>query len=242
MQPTVARGGWWRLLLPLAAAALLEYTLLDLRLQDCFRFAGRWWVDGSEPMGRALFYTGPKAALIVLAVALLALAFGPGYWRARLAARGWRAGRKYLLVALAGAALVPLTVGQLKKTSGVFCPSELLRYGGTALRVRPFSREFCADGASHGHCWPAGHASGGFALLALAPLAISARRRALLVGVALGAGWSMGLYQVFKGAHFLSHTFVTWFIAEVFAYATGMVLAWTLIGASRRTLSPGNLG
>lgn len=242
MAPTVVRRGWWRFLLPLAAALLFEFTPLDLRLQDRFYTNGRWWVDGAEPVGRAFFYTGPKVALIAVAITLVALVCGPVRWRAALAARGWRLERKYLLLALAGAALVPITVGQLKKTSGVFCPSELLRYGATAPCLRPFSRELCVDNTPRGHCWPAGHASGGFALLALAPLAVSARRRALMVGLALGAGWSMGLYQVFKGAHFLSHTFVTWFIAEIFACIAGAVTAWMAAGSGRRVFGPGNLG
>lgn len=65
------------------------------------------------------------------------------------------------------------------------------------------------NSAAQGHCWPAGHASGGFALLAFRLLAGDPQRRRLVTGLALGAGWWMGGYQMLKGAHFISHTLVT---------------------------------
>ena len=38
------------------------------------------------------------------------------------------------------------------------------------------------------------------------------------------AGWVMGIYQMLKGAHFLSHTIVTMLIALIIV----QVLAWLL--------------
>lgn len=226
------KRGWGIALLILLAGAL-ELTPLDLMLQDCFfDFAsGRWWVDGQAQWGRSLFYTGPKALLIAVAASLIALVAGPASWRRALSARGWLTARPRLLVAFVVAASVPLTVGALKNVSGVFCPSELVRYGGTAPYRRPFSTELCASG--EGHCWPAGHASGGFALLALGLLAGDTRRHRQTVVAALVVGWTMGLYQMWKGAHFASHTVVTILLAMI-AVAAGEVVME--VGEMRRVL------
>ena len=66
-------------------------------------------------------------------------------------------------------------------------------------------------------CWPAGHASGGFALLSLFFLFKTEKNRKKSIVFALIVGWSMGLYKMFVGDHFLSHTIIT------------MVLSWLLI-------------
>jgi membrane-associated PAP2 superfamily phosphatase len=66
-------------------------------------------------------------------------------------------------------------------------------------------------------CFPAAHASGGFALLALFFLFESPRNRARAVRVGLMAGWTMGAYKMAIGDHFLSHTVVS------------MLLAWLIV-------------
>jgi membrane-associated PAP2 superfamily phosphatase len=59
----------------------------------------------------------------------------------------------------------------------------------------------------------AGHASGGFALLSLFFLFKTARKSIGVVLFALTIGWSMGLYKMAIGDHFLSHTIITMLIA-----------------------------
>src|SRR6478609_1313028 len=78
---------WPAVLLLAGVIALFEFTNLDLALQDrFFDFAtSRWSIDARNPVGRTLFYTGPKVVIIGLAVALVAVAFGPARWRSRLA-------------------------------------------------------------------------------------------------------------------------------------------------------------
>lgn len=200
------------------AAGAFEYTRLDILLQDqFFDFANRAWiVDGRSPWGRLIFYNAPKVLIGTIAVALLGAIVGPDAWRRALSRAGWKASRVQLVVALIVAALVPISVGELKRTSGVFCPSELTRYGGTAPYRRPFSLEVCTV-PERGHCWPAGHASGGFALIGLSVLTDEPRARRLVVLGAMGLGWAMGLYQMLKGAHFMSHTLFTLLLATVAA-------------------------
>lgn len=66
-------------------------------------------------------------------------------------------------------------------------------------------------------CYHAGHASGGFALISLVFLFKSKRNKVIAAVSALAIGWSMGLYKMLIGDHFLSHTIVT------------MLLAWLTI-------------
>jgi membrane-associated PAP2 superfamily phosphatase len=106
----------------------------------------------------------------------------------------------YLLLAMALALLV---VDGIHATSPAACPRDLLQYGGDLPFVSPwdFFQGF------HGHCWPSGHAAGGFCLLAFF-FWLRVRRSLLawpvLVGVLL-LGSLMSWTQIVRGAHFLSH-------------------------------------
>lgn len=191
---------------------LFEFTNLDLWVQDhLYDFAaGHWLVDARAPVPRALFYNSPKYVLILLALGLLTFALGPARWRTR-----WQLERRRLWLVILTLGLVPLIIGQLKANTNVFCPAEIHRYGGDVAYIKAFERhppELQPD--RRGRCFPAGHASGGFALIGLAGL--FATRRMQLTGILLSQtlGWWMGGYQMLKGAHYLSHTLVT------------MILAW----------------
>lgn len=213
---------WPAVLLLTGALALFEFTNVDLALQDHFYdFAQqRWIVDGNEPVGRAVFYNIPKLGVIVTGVGLLVLALGPGRWRERL-----RLDRRGLWVAVATIATVPALAGLGKNFTNVFCPSEVRRYGGSVPYVK-LCEPYPGDDrpTQKGHCFPAGHASGGFALLALAWLRPSRRMRGVALALGLGLGWYMGTYQMLKGAHYLSHTVTT------------MLLAWIVALLWRRTV------
>jgi len=202
--------------------ALFELTGLDLALQDQFYdYAGkRWLVDATDPLGRMVFYDGPKAVIILLAVMVLGLALGPAGWRDRL-----RFARRDVWVALLTLVSVPALAGFGKSTTNTFCPSEIRRYGGDVPYVKLCSPYPEGDRPDRkGHCFPGGHASGGFALLGLAWLRRTRGWRLGGLGLGLGAGWWMGGYQMLKGAHYLSHTVAT------------MLLAWIIVLAWRRIL------
>jgi membrane-associated PAP2 superfamily phosphatase len=218
---------WPAVFLLAGVIAVFEFTNLDLALQDrFFDFAtGRWWIDARDPVWRTLFYTGPKAVIIVVGVALAVVAFGPVRWRVRLAMA-----RRDIFVALLTLASVPALIGLGKNVTNVFCPSEIRRYGGDVPYVALCSSYPEDDRpATRGHCFPAGHASGGFALFGLAWLRRTRRAwwGGLLAG--LGAGGMMGGYQVLKGAHYLSHTLVTLLVAWI------LVLAWRRALGARST-------
>lgn len=207
------------LVLLVATTALFELTELDLRLQDhCYDFAaGAWRIDAAAILPRWLCYDGPKVLLIALAVSLLVVLLGPARWRDRL---DWT--RRGLAVALLTLVTVPVLVGAGKRVSNVFCPSEIRRYGGDMPYAKTFAAYPDEDRPTRrGHCFPAGHASGGFALFGLIWLRTSRRwRRGVILLTLLAGGW-MGGYQMLKGAHYLSHTLTTlllaWLIAAVYA-------------------------
>ncbi len=205
-----------------AVLILFENTNIDLQLQDWF-FLGRpheWMVDDKNPVGRLFFYTGIKVLLVVLGVALVIGLIASFRWPAL------RACRKRLLMVVLSMALVPLVIAGLKNTTNVYWPDQLTRYGGNKPYVKVFESYPAGYKQPHrGYGFPAGHASGGFSLLALYFVFRSKRAKffGLLAGLALG--WTMGLYQMAKGVHFLSHTLVTmlgaWLIILIIYRAIG---------------------
>ena len=191
---------------------------MDLAVQDrLFNWeTGRWLVDSKAPLQRALFYTGPKVGIILFGVWCLlrfAQTFGQGEPLKKRLSR-----RKRLLTVILSILVVPTVVAQLKARTNMYCPSQALRYGGSVPYVKLFESypKECRS-CDSGRCFPGGHASGGFALMSLGFLFRRRRHAAIGFGGGMAAGWTMGGYQMLKGAHYLSHTVVT------------MILAWVLI-------------
>lgn len=198
--------------------ALFECTTLDLRVQDrFFDFStGRWMIDRNEPVARGLFYTGPKVAIIALGLGLIAALVRPPR----------RLRRSALGVALLTLGLVPTLAGLGKDTTNVFCPWDTTRYGGDVPYIRVLERFPEAERpARQGRGFPAGHASGGFALVGLAGLARTRRGQWTAIALATAIGGAMGTYQMAKGAHYLSHNLVTallaWIVFLVLRRAAG---------------------
>lgn len=116
----------------------------------------------------------------------------------------------------AGMMLSTLAVSIIKSQSMHACPWDLTQFGGNF----PFYSLLASfpKGQLGGHCWPAGHASGGFALMAF----FFAFRRThaifayVSLVVSLMLGFVMGWAQMIRGAHFLSHSlwsaWVVWLV------------------------------
>lgn len=211
-RPAISNRATWVTLALLAGVfALFELTDLDLALQDRFYDfeAQRWAVDAKDPLGRAIFYNGPKALVWVIALSVLALAAGPARWR-----ENFRFNRRGLWLAVLCIATVPALAGLGKTLTNVFCPSEIRRYGGDVAYAKLCEPFPAGDRPERkGGCFPAGHASGGFALMGLLALRGSRRWRFSAIALGLGLGWWMGFYQMLKGAHYLSHTLTTMLVA-----------------------------
>jgi len=218
----VDRQLWLALLLLVGAGLLLEYTAIDLWVQDLFYnpTSKTWLVDQQAPLGRLFFYNGPKGLVWVIGLGVLTLALGPARWREK-----WQLNRRGLWLAVLVLATVPLLAGIGKEYTNTFCPSEVRRYGGDVAYVKlcePFPAE--DRPARRGGCFPAGHASGGFALMGLLLVRPTRRWRLNTVTFGLILGWWMGGYQMLKGAHYLSHTVTT------------MLVAWLVIIVWRQLL------
>jgi membrane-associated PAP2 superfamily phosphatase len=116
--------------------------------------------------------------------------------------RSWRRALVSFCLMAGGAALA---VQQLKDSSVHACPWDLTMYGGHDAWFPLFDRVSAA--VELGRCWPGGHASGGFAIVAgyfaLRTQHPQWARRMLVLGLSLGA--IMGGVQMMRGAHFLSH-------------------------------------
>ena len=218
-QPT---GRFWlhHLILPLLAAltvlTVFEHTPADLWLADhWFALEGQHWAWRDNWLAYDVIHHHGKQMLIAAGLGLLAmiaLSFRmEGLTR-------WRWPMSYLLASMA---LLPLLIATIKRFSPVPCPWDLARYGGEAPYLHNFSYSFGV--AEGGHCFPAGHASGGFALLAVYFAALLySRRRALflLPGLVVGSVFALG--QQVRGAHFLSHDL--WTLSLCWFGALGLFL------------------
>ena len=125
-------------------------------------------------------------------------------------------GLKFLLAATGAGCLiflllsivfVPLVVAGAKYFTNVYCPYQLNIYNGLYPFVRiidNYPESFVQP--KPGRCFPAGHATTGFAFMALYFVFDSRRGKilGLLAGILLGL--AAGFYQMLRGQHFLSHT------------------------------------
>ena len=99
-----------------------------------------------------------------------------------------------------------LTVSTLKAATGMHCAYDLSIYGGT----EPLN-QLSNLWSGTGQCWPGGHVSGPFSLLAIY-FAFRSKQPtfalcALVTAAVLGIGFGVG--QTLRGAHFPSHTIWT---------------------------------
>lgn len=205
----------------IAVFLVFEWTDADLWIQDFFYNAAQqsWLWDKQEPVLKLVLYKGPKALLILLALALIVglslLRFSPFVQRHRQA----------MIIVLASLIVVPILVGWIKASTNTACPVALQQYGGEIPYIKVMqSYPHGQTPAAVQKCFPAGHASGGFALLSLV-FFFRTRKEQLIAGcAALSLGWLMGNYKMVIGDHFFSHTLITqglaWFVTCLIAKCT----------------------
>lgn len=162
--------------------------------------------------------------LLTLAAAWFILNAARDLWRPRPGRDALD--RLRLRVVGLSAVLVPLVISMLKRASVSHCPWDLARYGGD----QPYLRLFDALplGVPAGHCLPAGHASSALWLVALCvywlPSRPGAARR--VAALALLLGGLVGWMQQLRGAHFLTHTLWSTWIACAVVLAIVAGLQW----------------
>lgn len=129
-----------------------------------------------------------------------------------------------------------LVVSLVKQASATSCPWDLKAFGGVADPVSHWAWGL-RDGGPGG-CFPAGHASAGFAYVAgwfvLRRVSPSAARAWL--ACALAVGLLLGLAQQQRGAHYMSHTLWTAWLCWTTAFAVDALLRLVYV---RRDAPPG---
>ncbi|MDH4945245.1 phosphatase PAP2 family protein [Sulfurimonas sp. C5] len=202
--------------------ALLIFSIIffglssvDYQLQDLFfNFNTKYWIltPYDQPY-EFIFYSGIKKLLIIISILFL---FSLAFIKLNKTIKSYKRG---ILVIVLSAIFVPATIGVLKGNTNMPCPRDEIAYGGLYPKTKvweSFPQEVLARGQQL-KCWPAGHASGGFALMSFFFLFKKRRNKYLALGAALIIGWAMGTYKMIIGDHFLSHTVIT------------MILAWLII-------------
>ena len=170
-----------------------------------------WMADRNNPVLDLLFYSGIKMVFISV---ILFLLFSVIFLR-RIA---WvNNNLKALIIVILSSFIVPLTVGMLKDTTNMPCPNQLVEYDGPYEQIGLFESLSEQQQRPATKCYPAGHASGGFSLLALLFLVAASRARKITLILVMTLGWSTAGYKMAIGDHFLGHGVVT------------LVLAWLII-------------
>ena len=184
---------------------IFETTDWDLWIQQLFYNAttGKWLISSEQSLLRVVFYDGPKTLLILLSLSLLvAIPICP------------KPSRRGVSLTVLALALIPLLVAGLKATTNMPCPKAVTQFGGSVPYVKVLEN-YPVDSApgTRQRCFPAGHASGGFALIGLIFLRSKPHLRRRIFGLGIVAGSLMGGYKMLIGDHFLSHTLITFCIA-----------------------------
>lgn len=96
-------------------------------------------------------------------------------------------------------------IALLKQASMHGCPNDLTQYGGKLPYLQLF--ETLPIGTAMGKCFPGGHASGGFALMAyyFAFREVHPKLARTMLIISLSLGFVMSWAQMMRGEHFLSH-------------------------------------
>jgi membrane-associated PAP2 superfamily phosphatase len=189
---------------------LFEYTSIDMLIQEHFYdFKSAFWmIDKHQAIPRLIFYSGIKNLIFLFGIIVMLTCLLPLKRFTKLGMLTNR--RRELMVVFATLITAPSLVALSKATTNVHCPYQLTHFGGRY----PYRRVLEAPPSillrkDRGRGFPAGHASGGFALMSLAGIARTRRGMALGIGVGLVTGSAMGIYQTLNGSHFLSHTLIT---------------------------------
>jgi len=179
---------------------LYPHTHLDTRITDLFfdtqlhRFTLK-----NDPFLTVWMHVRLKWLMVAIALASLILAV-LSYQLSSLQRH-----RYSLLWVFAGMLISTMTVSVFKHYSVHGCPWDIALYGGSLPLLDLFASP--PAGIEAGQCFPAGHPSGGFALMAFyfAFMHSKPRFSAVMLWIGLLMGLLMGMVQIIRGAHFLSH-------------------------------------
>lgn len=111
-------------------------------------------------------------------------------------------------------------IGHLKRASSVDCPIKIQVFGGHKVVALSDIHEPFPHFGEGGHCWPGGHSITGFLFVAcffgFKRMGMNKAARISLI-VALVYGNFLGLTQVLRGQHYLSHQLWSAYLVWVFS-------------------------
>jgi membrane-associated PAP2 superfamily phosphatase len=191
---------------------IFEFSDLDILIQNYFFKNNSWILDRNNKFLKFVFYDGIKKLIIFFFVlVLLTLLF---FYKKPFLKKYKRA----LIIILLSGILTPSIVGTLKAATNMPCPKNLSYYGANYPHVKLFSKYIDSfHQQKRIRCWPAGHASGGFALMSLILLFNSKKNKVLVFVFVMVISWSIAMYKTLIGDHFFSHSLIT------------MIIAWLVI-------------
>ncbi|WP_052137642.1 hypothetical protein [Campylobacter sputorum] len=156
---------------------LFEYTDIDIMVQNHFYdIKNGWMVDKNDKILYFIFYSGIKKVIVIFGVILSFMAVF--YKKLKL-------NLSNLLIVLYS---YTSTVSLLKKQTNMPCPANIEMYGGSYLDIELFERYPKESNFKRMACYPAGHASGGCALLSLVFLCKKKRTKVVVFVLALALG------------------------------------------------------
>ncbi len=203
LTPSLRTCWTWTLVLGLAIVAW-DASGLDLPIAQWFGTPQGFSLRDNFWLSTVLHEGARKAGWVVLLALALVLwrPLGPFGWLHRLS----RAERWGLWLSIVAAIVVVSLVKGMSQTS---CPWDLQAFGGSLPLVSHWN--FGLRDGGGGHCFPAGHASTGFAFMAGGFWLWFHQRSAARYWWALSglSGLVLGLVQQVRGAHFTSHTLWT---------------------------------
>lgn len=206
--------------------AVSEFTNIDLTIQEYFYLPleKMWVLKDPQNFYRAIFYTGIKIPIYIIGVgALIACLIS---WKKNI----WNKYRKGLMIVTLSLIFLPLSIAVVgKDMTNVQCPYDLDHFSGKIPYVKllanyPINPNSPDGKYPRGHCFPAGHASGGFALISSVCFFRRRRNKILAFSLAMCVGWIMGVYQMLRGAHFLSHQLTTMLLSLILISTLNLLL------------------
>jgi len=177
---------------------------LDILIQSYFfNFETKEWIlNSSKEPYRFIFYDGIKYILIIILLSsILSLVF----FQKNVIVKRYKQG---IILFILSALLILSSVSILKKQTNMPCPKNEVYFGGEYPSTKVWEK-YSQNTRDTIRCWPAGHASGGFALMSLFFLFNTKRNKFLSLFFAVSIGWSMGIYKMIIGDHYFSHTLIT---------------------------------
>lgn len=211
------------LILPIVLLAPIliafELTNWDIDFQRLFyRGEHTWMFNHTDGWVEIYLHDGAKLVTHLYADAAIAIFF------LSFRVERFKPFRKDALFVFVATALATGIVAGLKDLTNIDCPIRLSIFDGSDTYVKIFQARIPTE--SRGICWPAGHASAGFAFMS-AYFVVRRwwpRYKALALTGGIGMGLFYGGVRITQGQHFLSHVLWSGIICWVIIVAVAMVI------------------